>query len=186
MTGSIIIWLLIFSLLGFYFFGKKIIAEWVTRKLLKVKFHSSDSYVSGDLKWAICYDSSLKKFAFFRIFKRKVDLYHITHIKKCEVEIFEGKTKRTISLPNTLAGALTGRIIGGKKADAILTGAAIGAATTPNLLGSQEVFIKNIFLYVVTTNNAYRIKFKRLLRGKTNDNNVAEAIRWNKLINHLP
>lgn len=178
--------MLIFSLIGFYFFGKKIISEWVTRKLLKVKFHSSDCYVSGDLKWAICYDSSLKKFAFFRIFKRKVDLYHITHINRCEVEIFEGKTKRTISLPKTLVGALTGRMLGGKNSAAILQGAAMGAATTRNLLGSQEVFIKKIFLYVVTTNNAYRINFKKLLSSKTNDNNISEAIRWNKLINHLP
>ena len=85
-----------------------------------------------------------------------------------------------------MIGALTGRLIGGKNATSILTGAAIGAATLQNLFGAQEVYIKNIFLYVVTTNNAYRINFKRLLRSKTNDEEVSEAIRWNKLINHLP
>lgn len=135
--------------------------------------------------WALCYDSSQRKFAFFKIFKRRVDLYHITHIKKCEVEIFEGKTNRTISLPNTLLGALTGRLIGGKNAKAILTGAAIGAVTSPNLFGQQQVFIKKIYLYVVTTNNAYRINFKPILRFKTNSSSVSEAIRWNKLINYL-
>lgn len=181
-----IILILLFCLFIFYFFGKKIIANWVCNKLLKIKFYSTDTYISGDLSWAICYDSSQKKFAFFRIFKSKVDLYHTVHIKKCEVEIFEGKTNRTISLPNTLVGALTGRLIGGKNATAILTGAAIGAATTPNLFGAQEVYIKKIFLYVVTTNNAYRINFKPLLRSKTNDTSVSEAIRWNKLINNLP
>lgn len=186
MTGSIIIWLLIFAIIIFYYFGKKMIANWISNKLLKVKFNTTNTYVSGDLVWALCYDASQKKFAFFRIFKSKVDLYHTAHIKKCELEIFEGTTKRTISLPNTLIGALTGRLIGGKNAAAILTGAAIGAATSPNLFGAQNVFIKKIFLYVVTTNNAYRINFKPLLRSKTNDNNVSEAIRWNKLINHLP
>lgn len=186
MIGSIIIWSLIFSFIIFYFFGKNLIADWVCKKLLKVKFYSTDCYVSGDLKWAICYDSSQKKFELFRIFKSKVDLYHTAHIKKCEVEIFEGKTNRTISLPNALVGAVTGRLIGGKSATAILTGAAIGAATSPNLFGSQDVFIKKIFLYVVTTNNAYRINFKKVLRTKTDDNNVSEAIRWNKLINLLP
>lgn len=186
MAGAIIIWSFILGLIIFYFFGKKLIANWVCNKLLKVKFYATDTYISGDLTWALCFDASQKKFAFFRIFKSKVDLYHITHIKKCEVEIFEGKTNRTISLPNTMIGALTGRLIGGKNATAILTGAAIGAATSPNLFGAQEVYIKNIFLYVVTTNNAYRINFKRLLRSKTNDEEVSEAIRWNKLINHLP
>lgn len=186
MAGSVITWILIIGLIIFYFFGKKLIANWVCNKLLKVKFYATDTYVSGDLTWALCYDASQKKFAFFRIGKSKVDIYHITHIKKCEVEIFEGKTNRTISLPNTLVGALTGRLIGGKNAAAILTGAAIGAVTSPNLFGSQEVYIKKIFLYIVTTNNAYRINFKPLLRFKTNDDNVSEAIRWNKLINHLP
>lgn len=182
----IFIWFLILCLLIYYFFGKRIISAWVSKKLHKVKFYSSDTYISGDLNWAVCFDSSQKKFAFFRIFKRKVDIYHTLHIKKCEVEIFEGKTNRTISLPNTLVGALTGRLIGGKNAASILTGAAIGAATSPNLFGAQEVYIKKIFLYVVTSNNAYRINFKPLLRSKTNDTNVSEAIRWNKLLNHLP
>lgn len=186
MAVSIIIWILIFGLLIFYFFGKRLIENWVCNKLVKVNFSATNTYISGDLTWALCYDASQKKFAFFRISKSKVDLYHIMHIKKCEVEIFEGKTNRTISLPNTLVGALTGRLIGGKNAAAILTGAAIGAATSPNLFGAQEVFIKKIFLYIVTTNNAYRINFKPLLRSKTNDINVSEAIRWNKLINHLP
>lgn len=181
-----IIWFLILGLVVYYLFGKRIITSWVSRKLIKVKFYSSDTYISGDLNWAVCYDSSQKKFAFFRIFKSKVDIYHTSYIKKCEVEIFEGKTNRTISLPNTLVGALTGRLIGGKNAAAILTGAAVGAATSPNLFGAQEIYIKKIFLYVVTTNNAYRINFKPLLRSKTNDNNVSEAIRWNKLLNHMP
>jgi len=186
MSGSIIIWIFIFGLIFFYFFGKKFIANWVSNKLLKVKFYATDTYISGDLNWVLSYDASQKKFAFFRISKSKVDLYHATHIKKCVVEIFEGKTNRTISLPNTLIGTLTGRLIGGKNATAILTGAAIGAATSPNLFGAQEVFIKKIFLYVVTTNNAYKINFKPLLRSKTNDNEVSEALRWNKLFNHLP
>lgn len=186
MAGAIIIWSFILGLIIFYFFGKKLIANWVSKKLLKVKFYSSDCYVSGDLKWAICFDSSQKKLAFFRIFKSRVDLYHVSHINNCEVEIFEGKTKRTISLPKTLIGAMTGRLIGGKNPAAILTGAAIGAASSSNLFGAQEVIIKKIFLYVVTTNNAYRLNFKPLLRSKTNDNSVSEAMRWNKLICHLP
>ncbi|MBK9225308.1 MAG: hypothetical protein IPO23_13170 [Flavobacterium sp.] len=95
------------------------IANWVSNKLLKINFNTTDTYISGDLIWAICYDAPQKKVAFFRIFKSKVDLYHISHIKKCEVEIFEGTTNRTISLPNTLIGALTGRLIGGKNAAAI-------------------------------------------------------------------
>lgn len=181
-----ILWLIILALAFYYLLGKKIITSWVSRKLIKVKFYCSDTYISGDLNWAVCYDSSQKKFALFRIFKSKVDIYHTSHILKCEVEIFEGKTNRTISLPNTLVGALTGRLIGGKNAAAIITGAAIGAATSPNLFGAQEIYIKKIFLYVVTTNNAYRINFKPLLRTKTNDNNVSEAIRWNKLLNHMP
>ncbi len=161
------------------------IASWVCNKLLKVNFNVTDTYISGDLTWAICFDASQKKIAFFRIFKSTVDLYHITHIRKCEVEIFEGKTKRTISLPKTLAGALTGRLISGKNASLILGGAAIGAATSDNLFGAQEVFIKQIFLYVVTSNNAYRINFKRLLRLRTNNNSVSEALRWNKLMNYI-
>ncbi len=52
------------------------------------------------------------------------------------------------------------------------------------LFGEQEVIIKKIFLYVVTTNNAYSVNFKPLMRSKTNDNSVSEANRWNKLINH--
>ena len=186
MAASAIIWTLIFGLVVFYFFGKKLIANWVSNKLLKVKFNATDIYISGDLTWALCFDASQKKFAFFRITKSKVDLYHISHIKKCEVEIFEGKTKRTISLPNTLIGALAGKYIGGNTAKAILTGAGIGAATSPNLFGSKEAYVKKIFLYIVTTTNAYRINFKPILRSKTNDNSVSEAIRWNKLINHLP
>ena len=150
-----------------------------------MNFNVTDTYISGDLTWALCFDSSQKKIAFFRIFKSTVDLYHVTHIRKREVEIFEGKTKRTISLPKALAGALTGRLISGKNANLILGGAAIGAATTDNLFGSQQVFIKQIFLYVVTSNNAYRINFKRLWRLKTNNNSVSEALRWNKLMNHI-
>ena len=186
MAGAIIIWSLIIALIIFYFLGKKLIANWVCNKLLKVKFYATDTYISGDLSWALSFDASQKKFAFFRIFKSKVDLYHITHIKKCEIEIFEGKSNRTISLPNTMIGALTGRLIGGKNATSILTGATVGAATSPNLFGEQEVYIKHIFLYVVTTNNAYRIGFKRLLRSKTNNEEVSEAKRWHKLINYLP
>ena len=82
--------------------------------------------------------------------------------------------------------ALTGGLIGGKNTTAILTGAAIGAATSKILFGAQKVYIKNIFLYLVTTKNAYRINFKRLLRSKTNVEEVSEAVRWIKLINHLP
>lgn len=186
MAGAIIIWTLIIGAFIFYVFGKKIIANWVCKKLLKVKFYSSDCYISGDLTWAICFDAAQRKLAFFRIFKSRVDMYHISHIKNCDVEIFEGKTNRTISLPKTLIGALTGRLIGGKNAAAILTGAAIGAASSSNLFGAQEVIIEKIFLYVVTTNNAYRLNFKPLMRSKTNDNSVSEAMRWNKLINHLP
>ncbi len=186
MAGSIIIWTIIFSLFIYYFFGKKLIANWVCNKLLKVKFYATDTYISGDLNWALCYDATQKKYAFFRIFKSKVDLYHTPHIQKCEVEIFEGRTNRTISLPKTLVGALTGRLINGNNATAILTGAAIGGITSPNLFGAQEVYIKNIFLYVITTTNVYKINFKRLLRSKTSDNEVSEAKRWYKLINHLP
>lgn len=186
MIVTLIIWIIIIGFIVLHFFGKNLLAARIVRKLRKIKFNVTECYVGGDLQWAICYDSFLKKFAFFRIRQSKVDLYHITHIKKCELEIFEGKTKRTISLPNTLLGALTGRLIGGNNAKSILTGAAIGAATSPNLFGEQQVFIKKIFLYVVTTNNAYRINFKPLIRSKTNDSNVSEAIRWNKLINHLP
>jgi|GEM_PF-2716395 len=177
----------ILGLLTYYFFGKKLVAGWVSNKLVKVGFNVNDCYVSGDLSWAICYDVSQKKFALFRIFKSTVDLYHISHIRKCEIEIFEGKSNRTISLPNTLIGALAGGLIGGNRTTRnMLTGAAIGAATSPNLLGAQEMYIKNVFLYLVTSNNAYRINFKPLMRRKTNNNEVSEAIRWNKLINHLP
>jgi hypothetical protein len=89
-------------------------------------------------------------------------------------------------LPNTLIGVLTGRLIGGANARAILTGAAIGATTSPNLFGAQEAFVKKIFLYIVTSNNAYKIAFKPLIGSNTNDYNISEALRWNKLINHLP
>ena len=160
------IWAIVLGLLFFYMLAKKIVAGRVSNKLLKVKFHVTDIYISGDLKWAIAYDMVQKKFAFFRVFKSNVDLYHISHIKKCEVEIFEGKTKRTISLPNTILGALTGMAIDRKSKNSILTGAAIGAATTPNLFGAQETYIKRIFLYVVTTNNAYRINFKTAVAFK--------------------
>lgn len=186
MAGSIFIWSFILGIIVFYFFGKKLIANWICKKLIKLKFFATDTYVCGDLNYAICYDATQKMFAFFKIFQSRVDLYHIKHIYKCEIEIFEGKTNRTISLPKTLLGALTGRLIGGKNAFAILTGSAIGASTSKNLFGEQEVYIKRIYLYVVTSNNAYRINFKSLLRSKTNDNNISEAIRWNKLINHLP
>ncbi|MEJ5993304.1 hypothetical protein WG904_02650 [Pedobacter sp. Du54] len=161
------------------------IARLVCNKLLKVNFNVTDTYISGDLAWAICFDSSQKKIAFFRIFKSTVDLYYITHIRKCEVEIFEGKTKRTISVPKILVGALTGRLISGKNTNLTLGGAAIGAATSDNLFGAQEAIIKQIFLYVVTSNNAYRINFKRLWRLRTNNNSVSEALRWNKLMNHI-
>lgn len=168
-------------------FGKKIIEIRVTNKLKRSGFHCTDCYISGDLSLAISYDAIQKKVAFNKILGDEIYFYILSDIQRCEIEIFiEGPHKRKISIPNTLLGAVTGRLIGGKNAAAILAGAAIGASASSHFLDKGDsISIKQLFLYVVTNNNTFRINYKPILDPKPTDHSVYTAIYWNRLINSL-
>lgn len=177
---------LIVVMIIIFVFGKKFLSIWIMRKLKKISFNVTDCYISGDLDWAICFDVFSKRIAFFKIRQHRVDLYHITHIKNVELKNIEGVTKRGISISNTLLGALAGRIIGGKKASSVLTGAVIGAATSPSLWNNPRVYVAQVHLFVKTTHSSYRINFKPITSRRTNNANISEAIKWHKLIDPLP